>query len=149
MLRTITAMKPAAACRRQQSGSMLLEGLIAVLIFSLGILAIVGLQATAVKASTDARYRSEAALLANQLLGTMWVSDRTTAALQTNFNTGGVGYVAWRDNDVLGALPGAAANPPTVVVDAAGTATITLFWLAPSEPAAATPHRYVTVAQIR
>ena len=135
--------------RRKQSGSMLLEGLIAVLIFSLGILAVVGLQATSVKLSTDAKYRSEAALLANQLLGTMWVSDRTTATLQTNFNTGGAGYVNWRDNAVLTTLPGAADAPPTVAVDGAGTAVVTVFWRAPNEPAAAAPHSYVTVAQIR
>ena len=53
--------------RHAQSGVMLLEALIAILIFSLGILALIGLQATAISQSTDARYRSEAALLANDI----------------------------------------------------------------------------------
>ena len=67
---------------RHQAGSMLLEAFIAILIFSMGILAIVGMQASAVKSSADAKYRSEASLLANELIGQMWVSDRTRAASQ-------------------------------------------------------------------
>jgi type IV pilus assembly protein PilV len=131
---------------KTQAGIVLLEGLIAILIFSLGILAIVGMQTIAVKETTDARYRSEACLLANQLLGTMWVSDRTT--LQANFNTGNVGYNAWLA-DVAATLPGIAANPPDVNVDATGIVTVTINWLAPNEPASAVAHQYVAVAQIR
>ena len=71
-----------------QSGVILIEALVAILIFSVGILALVGLQATAIKQSTDARYRTEAAALANELIAEMWVSDRTTATLITNFATG-------------------------------------------------------------
>lgn len=148
---------PPAKTLRTQSGIVLLEGLIAILIFSLGILAVVGLQAVAVKQVADARYRSEAALLANQLLGTMWVGDRTATALQSNFNSGGKtynSYSAWLGNastpgTVAGTLPGVAANPPTVVVDGAGTVTVTIHWLAPSAAANAAAHTYVTIAQIK
>jgi len=94
---------------------MLLEALISILIFSIGILAIIGLQAAAVKASSDAKYRSDASLLANQLIGQMWVSNRASATLQTNFQTGGVAYTAWLA-DVQFALPLVAANPPTVLI---------------------------------
>lgn len=62
-------MKPAQA----QQGVMLIEALIGILIFSIGILALIGMQATAIKNTTDARYRSEAAFLANQIIGQMWV----------------------------------------------------------------------------
>lgn len=54
-----------------QSGVMLLEALIAILIFSFGVLGIVGLQATAINTVQDAKYRSDAALLANELIGEM------------------------------------------------------------------------------
>lgn len=141
-------MKPSRPDTETQAGIILLEGLIAILIFSVGILAIVGMQAMAVKQSTDAQYRSQASLLVNQLLGTMWVSDRSTAALQTKFNTGGDGYNTWL-GDVTAALPNAAANPPTVNVSGSGIVTVTVYWLAPNEPATATPHQYVSVAQIR
>lgn len=131
---------------------MLLEALIAMLIFSMGILAIVGMQASAVKASGDAKFRSDASLVANQLIGQMWVSNRTPATLQANFQGGGgtdgAAYTAWLA-DVQAALPGAAANPPTVTVNVATSlVTVTVRWIVPGEPAGATPHRYTVVAQI-
>lgn len=131
-----------------QSGFSLIEGLVAILIFSFGILALVSMQATSIQQSSGAKYRSEASLLANDLIGQMWVSDRTAATLQTNFNTGGASYNAWLAN-VQATLPTAAASAPTVAVSAAGVATINLFWKAPNEEPAAPAHRYTTVAQIR
>ena len=132
---------------------ILIESLLAILIFSLGILALVGLQAAAVKQSADAKYRTEAALLANEVIGQMWVSDRTTAALQANFNSPGGGqYNNWFANRVRTVLPGVAANSPTaptIAVDANGIATVTVFWNAPNEPAGAPIHQYIANAQIR
>jgi type IV pilus assembly protein PilV len=55
-----------------QDGVVLLEALIAILIFSIGILAIVGLQGAAVKTAADARYRSDAAFLAGELASQIW-----------------------------------------------------------------------------
>ena len=133
---------------KNQSGMLLLEGLIAILVFTIGVLGVVGLQATVVKQVSDARYRTDASMLANQLLGTMWVSDRTTGTLQANFNTGGASYNAWLAQ-VAATLPGAAANPPTVAISNQGVATVTIRWLAPSEASGTAPHRYIVIAQIQ
>lgn len=57
----------------KQGGMMLLEGMIAIVIFSVGILAIVGLQAASVRQTTDAKYRVDASLSASEALGKMWV----------------------------------------------------------------------------
>jgi type IV pilus assembly protein PilV len=158
----------------KQTGSMLIEVLIAILIFSIGILGIVGLQASAVKASTDAKYRSEAGLLANELIGRMWASNRTQATLTAAFSsaTSGAGYQAWSWagttagtsaapalGTVLQTLPGAQANPPIVVVTPVPSpvgstslpgslVTITIFWKMPNELDSAASHNYVAVAQI-
>lgn len=151
----------------KNAGFMLLEALVSIVIFSVGVLAIVGMQAVAVKVTSDAKYRSDAALLANQLIGQMWTSNRTQAVLQNNFSgPSGAGYQAWAwsgvggggsqsapaTGTVLQALPGAQANPPTVVISpvtATATATsfvtITIFWQPPNDP---DQHNYVTVAQI-
>ncbi|MEW5943889.1 MAG: hypothetical protein AB1710_08570 [Pseudomonadota bacterium] len=130
---------------RQQQGSMMLEALIAILIFSMGILAIVGMQAVSIKNTTDAKYRTDASLLANQLIGQMWAADKSTAALQGDFNSpAGARYLAWKAN-VEASLPGAAANPPTVVVGANNVVTITVQWQSPGETS---PHNYVAVAQV-
>jgi type IV pilus assembly protein PilV len=81
---------------KQQSGVMLLEAMIAILIFSIGILAIIALQAAAVNASSDAKYRSDACMLANELLGQMRSGNRLAATLQTNYQTGGAAFLAWQ-----------------------------------------------------
>lgn len=131
---------------------MLLEALMAILIFSVGILAIVGMQAAAVNAVGDAKYRSDATILANELIGRMWASDRATATLQTAFNSpSGASYSSWLAS-VQTTLPGVSAGvapPPTVAIDAAGTATVTLYWKAPNEPATNPAHIHIVIAQVK
>lgn len=53
--------------RHSQQGIFLIEALIGILIFSLGVLAMVALGTTAVSAQSDAQYRTEAANLANEI----------------------------------------------------------------------------------
>lgn len=140
---------------------MLLEALIAVLIFSLGILTIIALQATAIKLTSDAKYRTNATLLANRLIGQMWVSGGDLAALKANFETGGAAYTAWAadvaDTEGLpgvgAAASGVVATLPLVVVDdtagaTAGQVTITLFWRTPEMPANKPGHQHVVASQI-
>lgn len=133
-----------------QAGSMLLEGLIAILIFSLGILAIVGLQASAVRASSEAKYRSEASMIANRLVGQMRVS--SALSLQSSFTGGGgtdgATYTTWA-TDMQAVLPGSSVYPPVVSFGAGNVVTITVNWLAPGEAASATPHNYTVVTQIQ
>lgn len=57
-----------------QKGVVLLEALIAILIFSMGILAVVGLQAAMVRNTADSQYRAEASYIAQQALGVMWAN---------------------------------------------------------------------------
>lgn len=138
----------------KQQGSMLIEALVAILIFSMGILAIVGLQATSVKLSTDAKYRSDASLLANQLIGQMSVAAPDTATLIAGFSSpNGADYLTWVASSVQPNLPGVTgARLPTVAVvavNAATQVTVTLRWQAPSEADASTVHSYIAIAQIR
>ena len=57
-----------------QKGSVLLEALIAILIFSFGILAISGLQGAMMKNTADATFRSEASYVVQQELGNILVN---------------------------------------------------------------------------
>ncbi|WP_186407754.1 type IV pilus modification PilV family protein [Candidatus Accumulibacter aalborgensis] len=52
---------------RSQQGVFLLEALIGILVFSLGVLAMVALGTAAVSAQSDAQYRTQAANLANEI----------------------------------------------------------------------------------
>lgn len=159
-------MKMHSAPLNKQAGVMLLEALISILIFSLGILAIVGLQAAAIGSASDAKYRTDASLLANELIGEMWSSDRTQATLQNRFSgingAGGAGYLAWTAKicpaSGTAALPGVCnvvGNMPTVAVSAvtqtvapSNIVTITLFWQAPGAAPGTGSHQYTAVAQI-
>lgn len=137
---------------RTQGGSLLLEALIAILIFSFGILGIVGMQAVAVRQSTDARYRADAAQLVDRLIGTMWAGDRTISVLQATYSgCTSTACKAWAA-DVARLLPGAtaaSAGAPTVNVSDAGVVTVSIFWRAPGETTDAGTHRYDLTAQIR
>lgn len=57
---------------RRQRGSVLLEGLVALGIFSVGILGTLALQARMVATTSVSKYRADAAYLASELIGTMW-----------------------------------------------------------------------------
>jgi type IV pilus assembly protein PilV len=141
--------------RRGQRGVMLLEALIAILIFSVGILGLVGLQASVVKQSTEARMRSDASQLAEQLIGQMWSDNRSVANLKAKYNTctdgSCTGYTDWATT-VSNTLPGAtitsATMRPSVAVDDQGIVTISILWNAVSDDPAAAPHRYNVQAQI-
>lgn len=130
-----------------QQGSILLEGLIAILIFSIGILAIVGMQGAAVRASSDAKYRSEASMQASLLIGRMRVSN--LALLTVDFVPGGTAYSAWAAG-LPAVLPNSDVYPPSVAFSGAASniATVTVNWLAPGDTSS-TPHNYVVVAQIQ
>lgn len=135
--------------KQLQQGSMILEATFGILIFSLGILALVGLQASSTKQAEAGKYRTDAALLTNQLIGQMWVGGKSVANLQAQYEsaTDAPLYKTWY-NTVQQTLPGASANPPTVTISDSGQVTISIFWLAPSEKSGTVPHKYVVVTQI-
>src|ERR1700756_3421726 len=97
-----------------QQGFMLIEVLCSLLIFAIGILALVGLQAVSVRQSTAARYRAIAAIQANDLIGRMWVSDGTATTLQASFSSSSIpnpGYVSWYAAVQASGLPKVSVQP--------------------------------------
>lgn len=130
---------------RQQSGSMLLEAMIAILIFSMGILAIVGLQAVSLKTVSESKYRVDASFLANQVVADMWVDRNNLASYAWNGASPAPAAIATWVTQVQSTLPGADINPPTITV-VGNVVTVTVFWRPPREPAA---HQYVALADIQ
>jgi type IV pilus assembly protein PilV len=125
--------------RAQQSGVILLEALIGVLIFSLGVLALVAMQSVSISNVSNARYRVEAAFLANQILSQAWI-DRGVGGgnLATyQFPGGGSPAVTSWVAQVNALMPQAAAYPPTIqVVAIPGVAggqqlSVVVRWKAP------------------
>lgn len=72
---------------KKQYGATLLEALVAIFIFSIGVLALVALQAASIKESMDAKSRSDASYLANQIIAQMWV-DRANIPSYQHYSSG-------------------------------------------------------------
>ena len=134
---------------KSQQGMMLLEALIAILIFSIGILGLVAMQGTAISNVADAKYRSDASFLADQLIAQIWV-DRANIG-SYDYRSGGAPPAALTSwvNRVNASLPQSAANPPIVAVDVpTGAVDITVQWQQPNAATSAPPRRYRTVTVI-
>jgi type IV pilus assembly protein PilV len=136
---------PAQAGIRQR-GATLLEALIGILIFSIGILALVGMQALAIKHMSDARYRSDASFFANEIIGQMWVN-RANLGTYAFAGAGAppVAIDSWVTS-IQNALPGvtAAANLPIITV-AGTTVTVRVRW---QLPGGGDVHTHITMAYI-
>lgn len=140
-----------------QRGSSLLEALVAILIFSFGVLALVALQAVSVKNSIDAKYRSDASYLANQIVAQMWV-DRANLDSYAHYAAGSVcaysgtasalaSVTGWV-SQVAALLPGTSATTTQIQVNTVGGAKrvkVTVCWKVPQETSS---HNFSVTAQI-
>lgn len=158
-------MQARPSLRQRQGGMFLIEALVAIVLFAIGILGMVGLSAYAIAAQSDAQYRSEAAAIASQIAQEAWlgvdrVSGASPAARATalanslsgfKYQTGGEscafsGDAATDPKVALWALeaqklPGATAAMQQIKVDtdvATGfnKLTVTVCWKVPSDPVA-------------
>lgn len=133
--RTATSRRAAAR------GVVLLEALIAMLIFVIGVLGVVGLQTSMTKAQTSAKFRGDASYLASQLVGTMWGDVPNLASYATASCAGYARCNDWKIK-VAELLPGGGV---TVKVEAGNVVTITIDWTVPGEGV----HKYTTATAIR
>ncbi|MDN6883131.1 type IV pilus modification protein PilV [Variovorax sp. CAN2819] len=117
---------PSEKTRRSQAGVALLEVLISVLLFSLGLLGLIGLQARAVSFSVDAEDRNRAALLANEVVALMWLNQSATVPAAA--------LTAWKarvKDPKSGGLP--SGDGQVDVAATAKSADVTITWQAPSQ----------------
>jgi type IV pilus assembly protein PilV len=116
----------AQAIGRRQRGFSLIEVLIAILIFSFGVLGLIGLQAKAIQYSTGAENTNRAALLANEASTMMWTGGTV--------NLPSASVTAWqaRVADPVVGLPGPGIGEIEVQ---GGVAEIRVKWKAASATA--------------
>jgi type IV pilus assembly protein PilV len=121
---------------KNQAGVMLIEALIGILIFSIGILALLGMQSSAIRNTTDARYRSEASYLASQIVGQMWVDIKQLPSYDTANLAAYPARDAWVTR-VATMMPGVAAGgalSPTIQVGPTpGEVRVLVQWQQPGE----------------
>lgn len=121
---------------RQEQGVALIEGMIAILIFSLGILGLIGLQATASQSTTLAKSRIDASFAASQRIAEIW---------------GDVGNIANMQNTTEYISTSAIADGRRITEfsrqdDGTYQVTVRVTWALPSD--ATTEQSYTTVARI-
>ena len=75
-----TPLRQVARLKSKQKGVVLIEALIAILIFSFGILALVGLQAAMIKNTTENKTRADASFIAQEQLARVWSSNHANLA---------------------------------------------------------------------
>jgi type IV pilus assembly protein PilV len=138
--------------RKNQGGVVLLEAMIGILIFSLGVLALVAMQAVSTSNVSNARYRSEAAFLANEIISAAWVGRGLTGGNLASYKWpgGNPTVVAWKDK-VEALLPQAATYPPTITqtpipgIVSGQQITVTIRWKAPD---ALVPSNHVAIGYV-
>lgn len=124
--------KVTAGPNKFQRGIVLLESLIAVLIFSMGVLALIGLQGFMVKGTTEAKVRSDASLIAQRRIAMMWVNPVNLAAFEEV------------DTPVLELPNGLRTTAVGMIGPTAAAVVVTITWQAPGGEA----HRYSANANI-
>ncbi len=122
-------MQNPSPLKSAQQGVVLLEAMIAILIFSVGVLAIVGLQAAMIKNTSESKYRADASYIAQQRIGIMWADP---ANLDSYLEAA---------TDISSLLPG---GTRTVTKLATGQYLISVNWQLPGD----VPHNLITVANI-
>jgi type IV pilus assembly protein PilV len=107
---------------RAQRGMALIECLMALLIFSVGLLGLLGLEARVMNISTDSENRNRASMLASEVASQMWLNNTVLPTAPPIVAAG-----ANAGNQTLGGLPGGIVNV-TAVPGTTNAADITVTW---------------------
>jgi type IV pilus assembly protein PilV len=129
--------------RARVRGMTLIEVLVSMTIFAFGILGMLGMQARAISELSDAKYRTDATLLADALINDMW-ADRANIASYAYGGSGGAPTKVqpWL-NEVQAVLPSGNAS---VAVNGGNQVTVTLKW----QPLNSTAqHQHIEIATIQ
>jgi type IV pilus assembly protein PilV len=133
---------------RGQQGSFMLEALIGIMLFFLGVLTMIALQASSIAIQTDSQYRAEASNLVDQILGQINLNSRdnigavnaVTLAAFAHQPTGGVSTCRLVATDALAATDccnfGGAASVNPLVTDWVASASTDIATRLPGSTAA-------------
>ena len=125
------------AARRRMDGVVLIEVMIALLIFMFGVLGLVGLQASMTRATSDSKSRADATYLASEMVGRLW-SDMSNLSSYNGASCASTALCKEWQTKVASSLPGGAGS--VTVNSTTGDATIAISWTGPD----GVQHTYTT-----
>jgi type IV pilus assembly protein PilV len=139
--------------KRYQGGGGLIEGLMSLVVLSVGILGLIGMQATLIQENSESRVRMQAGFFATSVLGMAAANPENVGCFIVNSaqsvacaSADAQGQAAGWLDQVMNALPGAAGVPPQVAYDtASGQLTVTLRWQMRGDNMV---HNYVSATQV-
>lgn len=103
--------------------------MVAILIFSMGVLAVVGLQAAMIKNTADSKFRADASYIAQQQIGLLWSDPDNLPADGSN-----------TVSDISDLLPSGSLS----ITRAGVQFTVAVTWQQPGE----VQHNFTTIASI-
>jgi len=112
-----------------QQGVVLVEAMVAILLFSIGVLAVAGLQAAMVKNTSESKFRADAGYIAQQAVGELWVKPD------------GLPLDGTSDTQPTNELP----NGQVTIMRAGDQYTVRVTWQQPGDDA---QHNFSTTATI-
>lgn len=132
--------------KKTSKGFSLIEVLVAMTIFSVGVLGLMGMYARSVTGYADSKYRTDAALLADGLISDIWVNRANMASYAYSGGTASAAVQAWL-NDVKTTLP--KGNATIAVGGTPVQVQVTVTWQPPDAVATGQVHQHVEVATIQ
>lgn len=119
-------------------GVVLIEVMVAMLIFMFGVLGLVGLQASVTRAQTDSKVRADASYLASEMVGRLWSDASNVAKYDSSKCASTTQCKEWQDK-VAASLPNGTGS---VSVDTGNgvDVTINVSWTGPDGQL----HKYAT-----
>jgi type IV pilus assembly protein PilV len=118
-------------------GVVLIEVMIALLIFMFGVLGLVGLQASVTRATSDSKFRADASYLAGEMQGRLW-SDLNNLSSYNGSSCSSTSLCKEWQTKVAALLPQGSGS--VTVNSTTGDATIAISWTGPD----GVQHTYTT-----
>jgi type IV pilus assembly protein PilV len=140
-------LKPEMTMRRMRTrtrGLTLIEVLASTTIFSFGLLGLLGMHARAMSTFSDSKYRTDAAMLAESLIGEMWVNRPNLANYASTVTTPGPAALTWV-NEVRQALP----NGQAAITVQGNQVQVTVLWQPPAAAARGQVHTHTETATVQ
>ncbi len=132
--------------RSTSKGFSLIEVLVAMTIFSVGLLGLLGMYAHSVTGYSDAKYRTDAALLADSLINDIWVNRANMTTYAYAGGTASTAVQLWL-NDVKASLPN--GNATITVGGNPVQVNVTVSWQPPDAVAQGVTHTHTEIATIQ